>query len=64
MVGGEKEKFINPFAHRKTRIVYNFGLPECNKVKLGLFIFTYIDTVKPVLRDLPKETQILAAEDR
>ena len=28
--------FINPFALRKAKIVYNFGLYECNRVKEGL----------------------------
>ena len=23
---------FNPFAHRKAKVVYNFGLSECNKV--------------------------------
>ena len=29
---------LNPFAFRKAKIVYNFGLSECNRVKkiLGL----------------------------
>ena len=26
---------INPIALRKTKIVYNFGLSECNRVKKG-----------------------------
>ena len=25
---------LNPIAHRKAKIVYNFGLSECNRVKL------------------------------
>ena len=28
---------INPAALRKTKIVYNFGLSECNKVKCFIF---------------------------
>ena len=30
--------FLNPIALRKAKIVYNFGLSECNRVKEGLFI--------------------------
>ena len=26
--------FLNPIALRKTKIVYNFGLSECNRAKL------------------------------
>ena len=26
-------KFINTFALRKAKIIYNFGLSECNRVK-------------------------------
>ena len=26
-------QFLDPIAHRKAKIVYNFGLSECNKVK-------------------------------
>ena len=28
------DDFINPIALRKAKIVYNFGLSECNRVKL------------------------------
>ena len=24
---------INPVAHRKAKVIYNFGLSECNRVK-------------------------------
>ena len=24
---------VNPIAHRKAKIVYNFGLSECNRIK-------------------------------
>ena len=27
--------FFNPIALRKTKIVYNFGLSECNRVKVN-----------------------------
>ena len=30
--GNESEKF-NPTALRKTKLVYNFGLSECNRIK-------------------------------
>ena len=26
--------FFKPIAHRKAKIVYNFGLSECNRVKV------------------------------
>ena len=42
MFHGSKQKVIksvinllNPIALRKAKIVYNFGLPECNRVKDG-----------------------------
>ena len=28
-----KEKLFNPIALRKAKIVYNFGLSECNRLK-------------------------------
>ena len=31
--GAVKQSFLNPTALRKTKIVYNFGLSECNRVK-------------------------------
>ena len=35
--GGEKQKIIlNPIALREAKIAYNFGLSECNRVKLYL----------------------------
>ena len=30
---GKNETYINPVAVRKAKIVYNFGLCECNRVK-------------------------------
>ena len=34
-----KNLLINPIALRKARIVYNFGLSECNRVKEQLLSF-------------------------
>ena len=28
---------FNPFALRKSKIVYNFGLSECNRVKVNVY---------------------------
>ena len=36
------EVTINPFALRKAKIVYNFGLSKCNRVNTGLTVFTYL----------------------
>ena len=30
----QKTKAFNPSALRKAKIVYNFGLSECNRIKL------------------------------
>ena len=30
---------LNPVALRKAKIVYNFGLSECNRVKLSVLVF-------------------------
>ena len=30
--------YINPIAPRKAKIVYNFGLSECNRVKVLVFL--------------------------
>ena len=30
--GENSRLFFNPVAHRKAKIVYNFGLSECNRV--------------------------------
>ena len=35
------EVHINPIALRKAKIVYNFGLSECNKVKSSFLIFFF-----------------------
>ena len=32
---------INPFALRKAKIVYNFGLYECNRVKMAVNYQSY-----------------------
>ena len=33
---GEGTKVFNPIALRKAKIACNFGLSECNRVKVGL----------------------------
>ena len=33
-VRSDKIKYFNPIALRKTKVVYNFGLSECNRIKL------------------------------
>ena len=34
---------INPVAHRKAKIIYNFGLSECNRVKRKTIIVLSTD---------------------
>ena len=33
--------YINPTALRKAKIVYNFGLSECTRVKVGKIMFNF-----------------------
>ena len=37
---------FNPIALKKAKIVYNFGLSECNRVKQSFVVFGYMQTVK------------------
>ena len=42
----DRYRIINPIALRKAKIVYNFGLSECNKVYIigcaGEYFFTFM----------------------
>ena len=40
---------INPIALRKAKIVYNFGLSECNMVKLCLQRSSYFDISSTII---------------
>ena len=46
----DRYRIINPIALRKAKIVYNFGLSECNKVNIigcaGEYFFYLYETVK------------------
>ena len=39
--------YLNPIALRKAKIVYNFGLSECNRVNIPTLVF-----VTPVMSQL------------
>ena len=39
----QSENYINPIALRKAKIVYNFGLSECNRVKDA---FSFVDIIR------------------
>ena len=42
---------FNPIALRKAKIAYNFGLSECNRVKMGVFFHLRITLSKLALCD-------------
>ena len=39
---GDVQKDLNPIAHRKAKIVYNFGLSECSRVNFICYSYHQI----------------------
>ena len=48
---------LNPIALRKAKIVYNFGLSECNRVKF-LFVFLF----QPLMRAASEKTPTMTVK--
>ena len=40
---------FNPIALRKAKIVYNFGLPECNRVNISTFVVYHVISISSSL---------------